>query len=190
LRKPTVALAALTTTLAMTLAACGERSGVENAMRAEQQERDQAIADARAACNQEDARPETASTPGGVQVTLTRRTADPCLPQPGADSFVLVHYEGALVSTGAVFDSSYERQQPAEFPLLAVVPGWQEGLQLLKPGDEATLVIPAALGYGAQGSPPDIPPNADLRFRVELLAFANSPTETYYAPGMNLQEGE
>jgi hypothetical protein len=59
LRKPTVALAALTTTLALTLAACGERSGVENAMRAEQQERDQAIADARAACNQEDARPET-----------------------------------------------------------------------------------------------------------------------------------
>jgi FKBP-type peptidyl-prolyl cis-trans isomerase len=163
---------------------------VENAMRAEQQEREEALADARAACDQEDSRPETATTQGGVQVTLTRRTADPCLPQPGAESFVLVHYEGALVANGAVFDSSYARGQPAEFPLAAVVPGWQEGLQLLKPGDEASLQIPAALGYGAQGAPPDIPPNADLRFKVELLAFANSPTEAYYAPGFNLQEGE
>mgnify|MGYP001810297822 FL=1 len=188
MRKSSLALAALAAALVLT--ACGERSGVENAMRAEQQDRDQAIADARAACDQEDARPETATTAGGVQVTLTRRTADPCLPQPTVESFVLVHYEGALVSNGAVFDSSYERGQPAEFPLAAVVPGWQEGLQLLKPGDEATLVIPAALGYGAQGSPTDIPPNADLRFRVELLAFANSPTETYYAPGFNVQEGE
>jgi len=190
LPKPPLALAVLSAALALTLAACGERSGVENAMRAEQQEREEALADARAACDQEDSRPETATTQGGVQVTLTRRTADPCLPQPGAESFVLVHYEGALVANGAVFDSSYARGQPAEFPLAAVVPGWQEGLQLLKPGDEASLQIPAALGYGAQGAPPDIPPNADLRFKVELLAFANSPTEAYYAPGFNLQEGE
>ena len=103
---------------------------------------------------------------------------------------MLVHYEGALVANGAVFDSSYQRGQPAEFPLAGVVPGWQQGLQLLKPGDEATLVVPAALGYGAQGAPPDIPPNADLRFRVELLAFANSPQDIYYAPGFNPQEGQ
>jgi FKBP-type peptidyl-prolyl cis-trans isomerase len=71
-----------------------------------------------------------------------------------------------------------------------VVPGWQEGLRLLKPGDEAILEIPAALGYGAQGSPPDIPPNADLVFRVELLAFANSQEEVYYAPGFGPQESQ
>jgi FKBP-type peptidyl-prolyl cis-trans isomerase FkpA/FKBP-type peptidyl-prolyl cis-trans isomerase FklB len=183
-RTPLIALAA-----ALALAACSEGSGVERAMRAETADRERAAAAARAACGETDMRPETQTTEGGVVVRLTRRTTDHCLPQPGLESLLLVHYEGRLES-GRVFDSSYERGQPAEFPLGRVVPGWQEGLQLLKPGDEAILEIPAALGYGAQGAPPDIPPNADLVFRVELLAFANSQEEVYYAPGLGSQEGQ
>jgi FKBP-type peptidyl-prolyl cis-trans isomerase len=173
----------------LALVACNEGSGVESAMRAEHAERTRTAEAARAACGETDARPETQTTEGGVVVRLTRRTTDHCLPQPRIESLLLVHYEGRL-ENGRVFDSSYERGQPAEFPLGGVVAGWQEGLRLLKPGDEATLEIPAALGYGAQGAPPDIPPNADLVFKVELLAFANSQEEVYYAPGMGPEEGQ
>ena len=184
MRMPLIALAAC-----LAITACNQSSGVESAMRAEQAERTRDAQAARADCRPEDARPETQTTQGGVVVRLTRRTTDHCLPQPRLESLLLVHYEGSL-ENGQVFDSSYERGQPTEFPLGAVVPGWQEGLRLLKPGDEAILEIPAALGYGAQGSPPDIPPNADLVFRVELLAFANSQEEVYYAPGFGPQESQ
>jgi FKBP-type peptidyl-prolyl cis-trans isomerase len=184
LRMPLIALAAC-----LALAACNEGSGVESAMRAEETERTRAAEAARDACGQADDRAESRTTPGGVVVRLTTRTMDHCLPEPRLESLLLVHYEGRL-ENGTVFDSSFERGQPTEFPLGAVVPGWQEGLRLMKPGDEAVLEIPAAMGYGAQGAPPDIPPNADLVFRVQLLAFANSEEEVYYAPGFGPQEGQ
>lgn len=88
---------------------------------------------------------------------------------PTADSVVLVHYEGRLLD-GTVFDSSIERGQPAEFPLKNVIPGWTEGLQLLKPGGKATLYIPPELAYGARGAGGKIGPNQTLIFDVELLA--------------------
>ncbi|ALM21916.1 peptidylprolyl isomerase [Nonlabens sp. MIC269] len=83
---------------------------------------------------------------------------------------VSVHYKGMLAN-GKVFDSSYSRNQPIEFPLGMgqVIPGWDEGISLLKVGDKARLVIPSHLGYGASGAGGVIPPNAVLVFDVELM---------------------
>ena len=83
---------------------------------------------------------------------------------------VSVHYKGQL-SDGTVFDSSYKRNEPIDFPLGVgqVIKGWDEGIQLLKVGDKARLVIPSSLGYGAQGAGGVIPPNATLIFDVELM---------------------
>lgn len=87
---------------------------------------------------------------------------------PKADDVVKVHYTGKLVD-GTVFDSSVERGQPAEFKLNQVVPGWTEGLQLLKKGGKIQLVLPPELAYGEQGAGGSIPPNSTLIFDVELL---------------------
>ena len=83
---------------------------------------------------------------------------------------VSVHYKGMLAD-GTVFDSSYKRKQPIEFPLGKghVIEGWDEGIQLLKEGDKARFVIPSHLGYGSRGAGGVIPPNATLVFDVELM---------------------
>ncbi|WP_248723474.1 peptidylprolyl isomerase [Seonamhaeicola sp. ML3] len=83
---------------------------------------------------------------------------------------VSVHYKGQLAD-GTVFDSSYKRNQPIDFPLGVgqVIPGWEEGIQLLNIGDKARLVIPSDLGYGSRGAGGVIPPNATLIFDVELM---------------------
>jgi FKBP-type peptidyl-prolyl cis-trans isomerase FklB len=86
---------------------------------------------------------------------------------PSAVDSVLAHYEGRFTD-GEVFDSSIARGEPAQFMLNQVIPGWTEGLQLMKPGDKWRLVIPAALAYGPGGSGP-IPPFSTLVFDVELL---------------------
>lgn len=84
---------------------------------------------------------------------------------------VAVHYEGSL-DDGQVFDSSYSRKQPIEFPLGMgqVIPGWDEGISLLQVGDKARFVIPSHLGYGSRGAGGVIPPNATLLFDVELMS--------------------
>ncbi|WP_108246531.1 peptidylprolyl isomerase [Muricauda brasiliensis] len=83
---------------------------------------------------------------------------------------VSVHYEGALTN-GQVFDSSYKRKQPIDFSLGIgqVIPGWDEGISLLKVGDKARFVIPSHLAYGSTGAGGVIPPNATLIFDVELM---------------------
>ncbi len=85
---------------------------------------------------------------------------------PTADQAVTVR--GTLLD-GTQFDSSYDRDQPATFPVGGVIPGWTEALQLMKPGAVWEIFIPADLGYGNHGSPPAIPPGAALIFEVELL---------------------
>lgn len=84
---------------------------------------------------------------------------------------VSVHYKGMLAD-GTVFDSSFKRNQPIDFPLGVghVIAGWDEGIQLLKVGDQARFVIPSHLGYGDRGAGGVIPPNASLVFDVELVA--------------------
>ena len=83
---------------------------------------------------------------------------------------VSVHYKGQLPD-GTVFDSSYKRNQPIDFPLGMgqVIPGWDEGILLLKVGDKARFVIPSELAYGSRGAGGVIPPNATLIFDVELM---------------------
>ncbi|NJY63820.1 peptidylprolyl isomerase [Salinimicrobium sp. CDJ15-81-2] len=83
---------------------------------------------------------------------------------------VAVHYKGMLPD-GTVFDSSYKRKEPIEFPLGKghVIEGWDEGIQMLKEGDKARFVIPSNLGYGSRGAGGVIPPNATLIFDVELV---------------------
>ena len=89
-------------------------------------------------------------------------------PMPVATDTVAVHYEGKLLD-GTVFDSSIARGQPAEFPLNRVIPGWTEGVQLMKVGSVYVFTVPPELGYGPQGAGGVIPPNAVLIFRIELL---------------------
>ena len=87
--------------------------------------------------------------------------------KPGAKDGVKVHYKGTLLD-GKTFDSSYDRGEPAVMPLEGVIPGWQEGLQLMAVGGKYKFWIPATLAYGEQ-APPMIGPNQVLVFEVELL---------------------
>jgi len=91
--------------------------------------------------------------------------------KPTADDVVLVHYEGRLLD-GTVFDSSYQRGQPAAFPLKGLIPGWEEGIQLMPKGSKYRFRVPPQLAYGAEGAGGVIPPNATLEFDVELLEIA------------------
>ena len=87
---------------------------------------------------------------------------------PSATDNVTVHYTGRLLN-GKVFDSSVARGEPATFPLNRVIPGWTEGLQLMKEGAKFTFFIPSDLAYGPHGAGADIPPHATLIFEVELI---------------------
>lgn len=88
--------------------------------------------------------------------------------QPTVADTVKVHYRGTLID-GTEFDSSYARDEPVSFPLNGVIPGWTEGLQLMKEGGKAKLAIPAELAYGPGGMGNAIGPNSALLFDVELL---------------------
>jgi FKBP-type peptidyl-prolyl cis-trans isomerase len=104
------------------------------------------------------------TTASGLQIeTVKEGTGE--IPKP--TDTVKVHYTGTLID-GTKFDSSVDRGQPATFPLNGVIKGWTEGLQLMKVGGKAHLVIPPEIAYGAQGGGP-IPPNSTLIFDVELL---------------------
>lgn len=87
---------------------------------------------------------------------------------PKADSKVKVNYEGTLID-GTVFDSSYERNEPATFQVNQVIPGWTEGLQLMAPGAEYTFYIPSELAYGDRQVSEDLKANSVLIFKVELI---------------------
>ncbi len=94
-------------------------------------------------------------------------------PYPG--QMVKVHYAGFLLN-GTKFDSSYDRDKPFEFIIGGrVIPGWNEGIQLLNPGAKAKFIIPPNLAYGERGAGGVIPPNATLIFEVELLEIIDDP---------------
>lgn len=89
---------------------------------------------------------------------------------PTKQNTVTCHYRGTLL-TGKQFDSSYDRGQPASFPLTRVIPGWQEGIPLLKKGGKGKLIIPSGLAYGPVTRGADLPANSVLIFDVELVDF-------------------
>ncbi|EIZ1173337.1 FKBP-type peptidyl-prolyl cis-trans isomerase [Vibrio vulnificus] len=91
--------------------------------------------------------------------------------KPKDTDTVQVHYKGTLTD-GTQFDSSYDRGEPATFPLNRVIPGWTEGVQLMPIGSKFKFVIPPELAYGAQDTP-SIPANSTLVFEVELLKIEN-----------------
>jgi FKBP-type peptidyl-prolyl cis-trans isomerase len=106
-------------------------------------------------------------TPSGLRYKIIQKGSGK---QASKGKSVSVHYEGSLVN-GQVFDSSYRRNEPISFQLGVgqVIPGWDEGIALLKVGDKARFVIPPNLGYGSAGAGGVIPPNATLVFDVELM---------------------
>jgi FKBP-type peptidyl-prolyl cis-trans isomerase len=107
----------------------------------------------------------TNSTPSGLRYNvITEGTGN----KPNATSNVKVHYTGTFLD-GKVFDSSVQRGQPIDFGLNQVIPGWTEGVQLMKEGAKYKFYIPYNLAYGEQGYPGAIPPKSDLIFEVELL---------------------
>lgn len=104
-------------------------------------------------------------TPSGLQYVVVKEGEGA---MPAAEDEVTVHYTGKLLD-GTVFDSSVNRGEPATFPLNRVIPGWTEGVQLMKEGAKYTFFIPSDLAYGAQGVPNAIPPHSTLIFDVELI---------------------
>ena len=108
------------------------------------------------------------TTASGLQYRRVGR-AHPDGRQPAPTDTVKVHYRGTFVD-GREFDSSYARNEPAEFPLNRVIKGWTEGVGLMREGEKFEFVIPAALGYGDRWVGGDeLPPNSTLLFTVELL---------------------
>jgi FKBP-type peptidyl-prolyl cis-trans isomerase len=105
------------------------------------------------------------TTASGLQYKIVKEGTGK---SPQATDSVLVHYEGKLLD-GSVFDSSIKRNEPISFPLNRVIPGWTEGLQLLKEGGKAILYIPSKLAYGSRGAGGAIGPDETLIFEVELL---------------------
>jgi FKBP-type peptidyl-prolyl cis-trans isomerase FkpA len=117
-------------------------------------------------------KPGVRTTASGLQYQVITEGKGP---KPKAGEVVRVHYKGALLD-GKVFDSSYDRGQPVVFPIDQVVPGWQEGLQLMPVGSKYKLWIPANLGYGEKGTPGGpIGPNSTLVFDLELIDIVKPP---------------
>jgi len=112
--------------------------------------------------------PGVITLPSGLEYKIvTSGPAGGAHPTPS--DVVRVNYEGKLTS-GAVFDSSFQRGAPATFPLQGLVDGWVEALQLMRPGDEWILYVPPSLGYGDENKGP-IPANSVLIFRIQLLGI-------------------
>jgi len=109
-------------------------------------------------------------TESGIQyVVLNAAEGD----KPVATDTVKVHYKGTFLN-GETFDSSYDRGEPAVFPLNRVISGWTEGVQLMSVGSKFKFTIPSDLAYGPNGNPPRIPGNSVLEFEIELLEIQKS----------------
>ncbi len=127
----------------------------------------QAAAEGQLFLDQNAAREEVFVTDSGLQYEIITAGEEGGA-NPTRESTVRTHYHGTFPD-GRVFDSSYDRGQPAEFPVGGVIAGWTEALQMMTKGAKWRLTVPYQLAYGEQGSPGGIPPFATLVFDVELL---------------------
>jgi FKBP-type peptidyl-prolyl cis-trans isomerase len=175
-----ILIAAFATAL---VAACNNDSGVmreiEKGEAQHQQQTQSAAADSEHFMEQARARPGVIVRPSGLVLEYVHHAAQQ-LPPPPEGSTVLVHYEGSLPN-GQVFDSSIQRGAPAQFGLGEVIPGFSEALKLMRPGDAVIAYIPAPIGYGEAGSPPTIPPNSALQFKLQLIAYRTPQGRTVQA---------
>ncbi len=122
------------------------------------------------------AKPGITTTASGLQYEIITPANGQ---KPTAEQTVVVHYEGTLIN-GTVFDTTYQRGQPAEFPLNFVIPGWTEGMQLMSIGSKYRFYVPSNLGYGPQGAGNGlIPPFSPLIFEVELLEIKETDPAMY-----------
>ncbi len=112
-------------------------------------------------------KPGVKTTASGLQYEVISEGTGP---MPKATDSVTVNYKGTLID-GTVFDSSYDRKEPVTFVLNQVIPGWTEGVQLMKVGSKYKLYIPSAMGYGDRGAGEKIGPNSPLIFEVELISI-------------------
>ena len=110
-------------------------------------------------------KPGVHTTPSGLQYKVITEGHGK---SPKATDTVLVHYRGTTID-GTEFDSSYKRNEPISFPLNGVIPGWTEGVQLMKEGGKIQLFIPSNLAYGSRGAGGVIAPDSTLIFDIELL---------------------
>ncbi|MFL6233880.1 MAG: FKBP-type peptidyl-prolyl cis-trans isomerase [Thermoanaerobaculia bacterium] len=129
------------------------------------------------------ARPGVKTTASGLQYEVLKEGTGA---SPKPTDTVTVNYKGTLMN-GTTFDSSYDRGQPATFVLNQVIPGWTEGVQLMKPGAKYKFYLPSSLGYGEQGAGGVIGPNAPLVFEVELLSVGQ-PAAAPGTPGQGSQQ--
>ena len=121
-------------------------------------------------------KPGVIVTPSGLQFELISEGSGET---PSLADTVLVHYQGANIR-GTIFDSTYEYGEPLEIPLDRVIPGWSEGLRMMRVGSRARLFIPSDLAYGERGAGGVIAPNAVVVFDVELLEILPPEDEYYY----------
>jgi peptidylprolyl isomerase/FKBP-type peptidyl-prolyl cis-trans isomerase FklB len=155
------AQASVLVALALALAACG---------RARPDVSGPTVAQAYLATNAK--QPGVVTLPSGLQYKIIASGPAGGV-HPRASDEVKVNYEGKLIS-GQVFDSSFQRGVPADFTLDEVIPGWTEGLERMRPGDEWMLYVPPQLGYGEEDKGP-IPGGSVLIFRVQLLGVLQHP---------------
>ncbi|MBQ7989042.1 MAG: FKBP-type peptidyl-prolyl cis-trans isomerase [Bacteroidaceae bacterium] len=125
----------------------------------------QAIAEGKVFLEENARRPEVTQTKSGLQYEVLSEGSGR---SPKATDTVRCHYEGRLLD-GSVFDSSYQRGEPADFGLNQVIAGWTEGVQLMKEGSKYRFFIPYLLAYGERGAGSSIPPYSTLVFDVELI---------------------
>jgi len=111
---------------------------------------------------------EPVATVASLQIIDVQEGTGPVVPE-GAT--ITAHYTGALCHDGTIFQSSHDFGDPISFPLNGVIKGWTQGVPGMKVGGTRRLVIPADMAYGSQSPSPDIPPNSDLVFDIELVSI-------------------
>jgi FKBP-type peptidyl-prolyl cis-trans isomerase len=154
--------------LALGLAACGQKTAAQDSPASQKAALDAASSFMATNAKQ----PGVVTLPDGLQYKVV--TSGPAGgPHPKPADEVKVNYEGKLLS-GKIFDSSFQRGEPVDFTLGKLIPAWIEALQRMRPGDEWTLYVPPALGYGDRDLG-EIPPNSVLVFRIQLLGVLPHP---------------